>query len=141
MENEISSLKTENKELLSRVKRLEAGSSKNGGVTGALHSHPVHKREIDNKKTAAHLNRCANSANLCTFYYPNHADLKGNINGRNNSYVVQSATNNSLKGVNHGHPVHKREIENKKTAAQLNRCANSANLCTFYYPDQSTMPI
>jgi len=98
MENEISSLKTENKELLSRVKRLEAGSSENEGATDViLNTHPVYKREIDTKnKNAAHqLNRCANSANLCTFYYPDHPDQKRNINGRNGK-VVQSTANNPL---------------------------------------------
>jgi len=80
VENEVSSLKTENKALLERINRLETGSSCKERTAKNEQSHLIRKRQtgqISNNKTStprAQQEKCASSANQCTYFYPDFPD-------------------------------------------------------------------
>ncbi len=99
VENEVSSLKTENKALLERINRLETGSSCKERTAKNEQSHLIRKRQtgqISNNKTStprAQQEKCASSANQCTYFYPDFPDKykKKNSSGK----LVQNKDNSS----------------------------------------------
>lgn len=99
VENAVSSLKIENKVLMDKINRLEAGSKSCKERTDVRNdqNHSIRKRQSGNNKTAAtpraQSEKCASSANLCTYFYPDFPDKYRKKNSSNK--IVQSTKDNS----------------------------------------------
>jgi len=101
VENEVSSLKTENRALLERISRLETGEACCKEATAKNEQiHFIRKRQTtgqsSNNKTStprAQQEKCASSANQCTYFYPDFPDKykKKNSSGK----LVQNKDNSS----------------------------------------------
>ena len=82
VENEVFSLKTENRALLERISRLETGEACCKEATAKNEQiHFIRKRQTtgqsSNNKTStprAQQEKCASSANQCTYFYPDFPD-------------------------------------------------------------------
>ncbi len=70
MEEQVSTLRNQNKDLFGRVKLLEKTLSNR-------HRHQMKKRQISKINPTVTNKYCASAANLCTFFYPDHPDQIG----------------------------------------------------------------